>query len=70
MIFYSKYAKSTHRMFFLINLDIIFQDSKDGGLQVELEFFAYKEKLVKEKIHLIDPDGKNVSVIIFARILG
>lgn len=38
--------------------------------EVEIEFFAHKEKLLKEELNLITSDEKDVKLIFHARVLG
>lgn len=38
--------------------------------EAEIEFFAHKEKLLKEELKLVTSDGKSVKFIFSARVLG
>lgn len=38
--------------------------------EAEIEFFAHKEKLLKEEMKLVTSDGKHVKFIFSARVLG
>jgi hypothetical protein len=38
--------------------------------KAEIEFFAHKEKLLKEELHLLTSDDQSVKLIFSARVLG
>ncbi|KAK3867658.1 hypothetical protein Pcinc_026902 [Petrolisthes cinctipes] len=42
----------------------------EGGLEVQLDLMAYKEKLLKETLLLLKPSGGSLKLIILARVLG
>ncbi|XP_064120937.1 adipose-secreted signaling protein-like [Macrobrachium nipponense] len=46
------------------------QVTESGALQVSFELLAHKEKLLREKIHLLKPTEGQLIVTILARVLG
>ncbi|XP_076060644.1 adipose-secreted signaling protein [Oratosquilla oratoria] len=41
-----------------------------GHLEVSFEFLAYKERLLREKLFLISPEGVEICIVVLARVLG
>lgn len=38
--------------------------------KAEIEFFAHKEKLLKEELHLLTNDEQSIKIVFSARVLG
>lgn len=45
-------------------------DEQSQFYEAEIEFFAHKEKLLKEELTLLTNDGKSVKLVFSARVLG
>lgn len=46
------------------------QVSKAGGLELTIRLLAHKEKLLREKIVLLKPTGRELKLTLLARVLG
>lgn len=49
---------------------LTFKNDTDDFYEMEIEFFAHKEKLLKEELTLLTSDEKSIKLVFSARVLG